>query len=463
MQNVLISENEALNLCQKVEDHFFEKKGKDALPKNIEKIAVAFANSDGGNIIIGIKNGSGEKVTTESWHGTDSPENYNSLLQALYNLAPALNMSASFLSCKGLPGYVLSIQIEKGTQLHATSDGKVYVRRGAQSLPLQGEKIVAFSYTRGIMSYENAVAPDAILENIVDGSIIKDFCDNLPLKIDPLSFLVNEQLIDPKTWNPRVATILLFTENPSPILASTRCGIRISRYTTKEEEAERDHLLSTDSIEGTLYNQITDATKKVRDLLSGTKIWTTAGREQVQYPPESLWEVIANAVIHRDYSASDDIQIHVYDNRVVVASPGKLPGIISVDNILTERFSRNPKIVRTLARHENPPNKDLGEGLNTAFQKMKDWKLKSPVIEEKGNYVYVTLAHTSLARPEEIVLEYLTNHSSIKNKIARELTGIKSENSMKAVFKKLEAAGELMQHPDKHGAAAEWIRPPKNN
>jgi hypothetical protein len=43
--------------------------------------------------------------------------------------------------------------------------------------------------------------------------------------------------------------------------------------------------------------------------------------------------------------------------------------------------------VRTLNRYKDAPNKDLGEGLNTAFQKMKEWGLKEPIISEDGNYV----------------------------------------------------------------------------
>jgi hypothetical protein len=51
---------------------------------------------------------------------------------------------------------------------------------------------------------------------------------------------------------------------------------------------------------------------------------------------------------------------------------------VTIENILDVRYSRNKQIVRTLARYKAPPNKDMGEGLNTAFQKMKDWKLKLP-------------------------------------------------------------------------------------
>ena len=69
---------------------------------------------------------------------------------------------------------------------------------------------------------------------------------------------------------------------------------------------------------------------------------------------------------------------------------------MTVENILDVRYSRNKQIVRTLARYKSPPNKDMGEGLNTAFQKMKDWKLKPPTIHESANAVVVTIPHAPL-------------------------------------------------------------------
>jgi ATP-dependent DNA helicase RecG len=133
--------------------------------------------------------------------------------------------------------------------------------------------------------------------------------------------------------------------------------------------------------------------------MSAVSIWTTSGLRTLQYPPEAIWEIVVNAIIHRDYSISDDVQIRIFDNRVEIISPGKLPGYVSIQNILDARYSRNSKIVRTLARYPSPPNKDLGEGLNTAFQKMKEWRLKAPEIAEEGNYVRVTIPHIPLAAP----------------------------------------------------------------
>jgi len=93
--------------------------------------------------------------------------------------------------------------------------------------------------------------------------------------------------------------------------------------------------------------------------------------QKLDYPPETIWEIVVNAVIHRDYSISDNIQIKIFDNRIEIMNPGRLPRYIKVDNILDSRFSPNPKIVITLKRYKIPPNKYIRELLNNTFQKMK--------------------------------------------------------------------------------------------
>jgi ATP-dependent DNA helicase RecG len=78
-----------------------------------------------------------------------------------------------------------------------------------------------------------------------------------------------------------------------------------------------------------------------------------------------------------------------------------LPGHVTIKNVLDERFARNPKMVRIINKFPNPPNKDVGEGLNTAFESMGKLRLKDPSVELRDNNVVVTLRHEKLATPEE--------------------------------------------------------------
>jgi ATP-dependent DNA helicase RecG len=169
-------------------------------------------------------------------------------------------------------------------------------------------------------------------------------------------------------------------------------------------------------------------------MMESVKVMGPKGLMDARYPPETIWEILVNAVIHRDYSISDDIHVLIFNNRIEIISPGRLPGYVTVENILDSRFSRNSKIVRILNKYKIPPNRDMGEGLNTAFQRMEEFRLESPRITETNNSVKVIIPHTPLASPQERVMEYLKSNPTIKNSQARHITGIKSENTMKRVF-----------------------------
>src|SRR5690606_23944254 len=98
-------------------------------------------------------------------------------------------------------------------------------------------------------------------------------------------------------------------------------------------------------------------------------------------------------------------------------------------------------------KFKEPPNKDVGEGLRTTFEAMDKLRLKKPLIEERESSVVVILRHESLGSPEQLVMEYLEKNAEITNSIGRELTGIKSENTMKQVFYRLRDRGQIEQIP----------------
>lgn len=157
---------------------------------------------------------------------------------------------------------------------------------------------------------------------------------------------------------------------------------------------------------------------------------------------------ITNALLHRDYSIADDVHIRIFDNRIEVENPGRLPAHITVENILEERFARNGAIVRILNKFPDPPNKDVGEGLNTAYAAMHKLGLREPIIEERDNSVLVTLKHEKLASPEEAILDYLQEHPWINNSRARAITHIAEDHKIRAIFRKMESRNLIERTAD---------------
>lgn len=456
MNTKTIEQVEADNLSSREESHFFDRKSFLIKGAKVQKIAVAFANADGGEFIIGIADEKEEPDTNKRWQGALKIEDLNSHLQAIFEVTPSLDLKYEILKCESKPGYALRVLVEKSSEVHKTADGTVYQRHGAQSLPIKDpQKITQLSFAKGATSFEDQIIRDVPAEQIAESKELADFLTEYSPKTDPLEFCINQNLLDYKTWETKVSAALLFHPSPSAVIPR-KCAVKITRYETKEDDPERDHLAEQISIEGPLYHLIKETVHAVEMIMSSVKVWTPDGLKNLNYPPEAIWEIIVNALIHRDYSISDDTQILIFNNRIEVLSPGRLPGYVTIKNILDARYARNSKIVRTLNRYKEAPNKDLGEGLNTTFQKMKEWGLKSPEITEEGNYVKVTLPHIPLAAPTEAILKFLENNETITNQQARDMTGIKSENLVKVEFYKLRDEGLLERVPGLKGPKSAW-------
>lgn len=443
-------------LVKRDESHFLDFKSSKISGAQLQKACCAFANSDGGEILVGIHDQKSGKDTKQRWDGFTSQEAANSLIEAIFSLTPSIDPICEWITSDFANGYVLKLTIEKLSDVAETANGSVYVRRGASSHKLTTQKkIQELKYSKGSSSFEDTPLNELEPEEITESDEIKNFLRNYSPTTDSLEFSLKQNLINKKSFIPKMAAALLFHEIPSTVVP-TRCAVKISRYETREDQPEREHLAAQETLELPLNPLIKETVRLVTTMMSSFKINTSQGLTTLEYPPEAIWETVVNAIIHRDYSIADDVQILIYDNRIEIKSPGKLPGYVTIDNILETRFSRNPKIVRTLNRYQDAPNKDLGEGLNTTFQKMKDFGLKAPEIREEGNYLVVSLPHTPLAKPEELVLKFLSTNSAITNKEAREITGIRSENAMKQVFYRLRDTGKIEQIPELKGSKSAW-------
>ena len=437
------------------EDHFHDLKSKRISPSKLSRAVAAFANATGGELYIGVEEVARGRRKEREWSGFANEEGANAHIQVFEELFPlGQYFGYTFLSRKGAEGLILQVSVNKCPDVKRATDGKIYLRRSAQNLPITSDDAIRrLELDKGIISFESQTA-QVPLDFITNSLVILEFVLEVIPSAEPATWLKKQLLIRDEL--PTVAAILLFGDEPQAALPK-RSGIKIFRYETQDREGQRENL-SFDplTIEGHLYQQIQDAVQKTAELVEGIQSLGPSGLESVKYPTETLHEIITNAVLHLDYSVASDIQIRIFDNRIEVESPGILPGHVTVSNILSEQFARNGSIVRLINKFPNPPNKDVGEGLNTAFNAMKKLRLKEPVISETPNSVLVDIRHERLASPEEAVMEYLRSHDEITNRITRELTGISSENKVKEAFYRLRDRGLLERVPGKRGSASAW-------
>lgn len=432
---IKLSDAEVSKLLAMQEGHFCDVKSIEVAPAKLTRSVAGFSNAEGGELFIGIDE---EKAGgSRSWRGFAHQEDANGHIQAFERLFPlSAEYLYDFLANENQAGLILKLQVAKTREIRRASNGIVYVRRGAQNIPIDSdERLEILRRDKGLASFENeTINCDA---SVVTNSeqIISFMLEVVPTS-EPEPWLRKQMaVVDGK---PTVAGVVLFADEPQAILPK-RCGIKIYRYKTTDDEGSRESLdFDPISVEGPAYGQIGEAVRTTQEIIESVRIRTSRGTLiSLRYPESAVHEIITNAVLHRDYAVADDIHIKIFDNRVEVLSPGTLPGHITPQNILDERFARNCAIVRLINKFPNPPNKDVGEGLNTAFQAMREMKLKDPVISQTGGYVVVELRHESLASPEEAILEYLKTHEDIANKQARELCYIGSENKMKTILQRM--------------------------
>ena len=147
--------------------------------------------------------------------------------------------------------------------------------------------------------------------------------------------------------------------------------------------------------------------------------------------PEFVWkEIIINAATHRDYSIKGtDIQVKMFDDRIVVESPGNLPGIVRLNNMHQVHFSRNPKIAAFL--HEYDYVQEFGEGVDRMYKEMKKAGLPVPEYKDVAFMLHATIrnginvadnvadnhaAVIKLSATEQEILEHLQNSPTLSAK-----------------------------------------------
>jgi len=427
------------------EDHFNDVKSKRIAPAKLQETFVAFANSDGGDLYVGIEDKSydGDRIA-----GFTEQEQANAIISTLLeDTQPAVeNVFIEFLEVDG-KGLILHFGIPKSPKVHYTASGDCYIRVNAQKRKIKGERITQLSYSKGAEPYERKAVNDVEIEDITESEVLEDYMRRVGTHLEPDKFLRKQRLLTKKdnARIPNVGCVLLFDEEPQATL-ETRCAVKVYRLRTTEKDYKREQLEEMPvTINGSTEEVINKTIAQVSHYIDGASFQDGDQLVKLQYPSEALKEILVNAVIHRDYSLNDDIHVRIFDNRVEVQSPGKLPGYMNIENLYDERFSRNPNVVRMLHNLPDPVNHDIGEGLDTAKNELKKAGLVEPDFEEKENAFLVTVRHQKIASIEEVVLKHLEDNpvAIITNKLVRQLSGEDDMQKVKIALQRLRANGHI--------------------
>jgi ATP-dependent DNA helicase RecG len=344
---------------------------------------------------------------------------------------------------QGQADKLLVLNIKKSNDVHSLKKGDTFVRKGRQNVKIGSTEIMRLKYEKGAIKFESEKSGRLSIEDLDRDLLLQYKKDTSSTGLDDWQFLKDNGLAigDGNKYELTKAGILLFGRNPSVTLTS-KCGIKISHYYgTKPAYTDKPNFVTRPfTIEGPLMKQIEQAIEYFRKIVkdSPPKLSGASFNPTFLIPEWAFQEAITNAVIHRNYFVQDDIQVRFFDDRVEVESPGTYPGHITVENIRTERFARNPLVLRTLNRFQTAPNLDIGEGVDRMFKVMKDRNLYEPLYFPptlRPNTVLLLLLNIYKIEYWDTVSKYLEENYRITNKMAREITGVQDVLKMSRLLR----------------------------
>lgn len=164
---------------------------------------------------------------------------------------------------------------------------------------------------------------------------------------------------------------LLFGKNPQKFFPRART--RFIRYDGVDEKVGAEmNVIKDVTFEGTILNQVK---KTIEFIETQVREHTFLGQNaqfitKRDYPEFVIQEMVVNSCCHRAYSIKGtEIQIKMFDDRLVFESPGKLPGMVKPTNIRNTHFSRNPKIAAFLKAYHYV--KEYGEGVDRIYRELE--------------------------------------------------------------------------------------------
>jgi len=360
-------------------------------PRALAETLAALANANGGLALLG--------VTAK---GAVQKEADVTALRDLVAAAglltdpPLVLPSAQVVA--GHDGPVVVVQVPAGLPHVYSLQGLYLTRTAGQNRPLTTPELRRLLLERGDAGFEAQLVANATLADLDEQRVLR-YLDQVafsPTEDIPQALLARgcvgygvpgvdgPPTVSP-TVSPTVAGMLLFGRAPQQFVRSAE--IICVRYVGNEMG---DEFVRQD-IGGTLPDQIRQAEAfVVSNMRRGMRISGLAREDAAEYPLPVVREAIVNAIAHRDYSIrGEGIRLLMFNNRLEVYSPGRLPGHVTLDNLKDERYSRNEALVAVLS--DMGYIERLGYGIDRMIAAMTEAGLPPPQFAETAAGFLVTL------------------------------------------------------------------------
>lgn len=379
------------------EDQWFERKSIRVAPKDFAAALVAFANAEGGTVVVGLHAGAVE--------GTKSQvAKVNDLRQAPFDFTvPPVRTRFDQVAVEigGDMDALLVARVDPGSSVHELTNGACYLRQGDETRKLNFTQRQELHYDRGSAHFDGEIVSGVRVAQL-DDELLKSYRESAGGSGTNTRLLRARGLVTEKDEVTN-AGYLLFA--PHPEERFPQAHVRVIAYLTNDRGS--GSRLSVDDqrdvrVEGPIPTVIAKAAEIIRFWQPTRRALGDRGRfEGMPLVPEDAWlEGLVNAVIHRSYSlGGDHIRVEIFPNRIEIESPGRFPGLADPRIPLEiSRYARNPRIARVCT--DLRISQELGEGIRRMFQEMRERGLSDPVFRQSSGSVRLTLFGTSRLDPD---------------------------------------------------------------
>jgi len=375
---------ELLEIIARDEDSKHQFKANVTNEISLSQEMLAFSNSGGGAIFIGVSNdGTFAGLTREDMG------RLNQLVSnaASQHVRPPINPQTENIATP--EGLVMRVVVSDGiSKPYMDKNGVIWVKSGSDKRKATSrEEIQRLYQSAGLIHGDEIPVPGLTVADLdIDyfkAFFEKTFGESLDKQDASLPrILHNMNLMKDGVLN--ISGALLFAKKPNfklPIFI-----VKAIAFPGNE-------------IHGTDYQDSRDITGKMADVFQQCMSFVLSNIRHEQrnqdvnapgkpeIPSITLEELIANALIHRDYFISAPIRIFVFDNRVEIISPGHLPNNLTVENIKIGNSNiRNPILASYATKLL--PYRGLGSGITRALQAYSNIRFEDDL---DGNQFKVTI------------------------------------------------------------------------
>jgi len=419
------------------------------------RVIVAFANKDGGELIIGVDD-NGNPIGVKKC---------KKLLEDIPN------------KIRNKLGIIPSVKIEKvgdkdiihifikPSSVSISHNGKYYIRSGSNNFELKGEELTNFLIEKSGKTWDEFVEEKAGF-NDINLKTIDEFkkyaVDRIPSIVAEKDYqIILEKLNLQEDKKLKKAAILLFGKNPQRFY--TAAYLKIGKFLTETD------IQSSDIVDGNLFEQITNALEILRSkyLISKIKFEGIHRREILEYPYEALREAIINALIHRNYLGASSIQIRVYSDRLVIMNEGKLPPEVPVEKLKTEHLSKPRNTLLADVFYKAGFIESWGRGTIKIMEKCQEQGLPEPDFEEdhgvmkvvfyKDKFTEDNLKKLGINERQIKAVMYVKEKNSINLSSFKTIVSEVSEKTLYRDLQELVSKGILKELGEKKGRKYELL------